>query len=152
MRKDARAMANYNKMTESKFKAIKILLNGGATVKEAAEYMKVSTAVVYMVNKSETLEEYQAYGAERETKRKQTAAMKAKQEAARKAAEKVGAVPAAQMIPQVVEHRQNVQIQATHYMETKLDKCIELLTGISNKLAAIVSDLYGVKEDAKQDH
>ena len=146
-------MANYNKMTQGKYKAIKILLNGGASVKEAAEYMNCSTAVVYAVKNTETLEEYQAFGAEREAKRKQTAAIKAKQEAAKKVAEQVGAVPAVELVkPQVVEHRQNVQIQATHYMETKLDKCIELLTVISNKLAVIVSDLYGVKEDAKPNH
>ena len=145
-------MANYNKMTDSKYKAIKILLNGGASVKEAAEYMKVSTAVVYAVKNSETFEEYIANNAEREARRKQVAAMKAKQAKAQKVAEQVGATPAANLIAQEqptvqkVVHEQRVTIQATHYMMQELQKTNELLAGISRKLATIVEDLYGTKE------
>ena len=36
-------MAIYNKLTESKFKAIKLLLKSGASVKEVMEYMEISS-------------------------------------------------------------------------------------------------------------
>ena len=64
-RKEEMAMADWNKMTESKFKAIKTLLKGGATQKEAAEYMKVSANTAFWVNKAETFEEYVQINASR---------------------------------------------------------------------------------------
>lgn len=128
-------MADWNKMTESKFNAIKTLLKGGATQKEAAEYMKVSPNTAFWVNKAETFEEYLQINASRHLEKRQVAAIKAK-EANKK-------TPA----PQVVEYRQNVTIQATHYMMQKLDETNALLKQISNKLACIVEDLYGKKDD-----
>jgi transposase-like protein len=128
-------MANWNQLTESKFKAIKTLLKGGATQKEAAEYMKVSPNTAFWVNKAETFEEYVQINASRHLEKRQVAAIKAK--------EANKETPA----PQVVEYRQNVTIQATHYMMQKLDETNSLLKQISNKLACIVEDLYGKKDD-----
>ena len=128
-------MANWNQLTESKFKAIKTLLKGGATQKEAAEYMKVSANTAFWVNKAETFEEYVQINASRHLEKRQVAAIKAK-----KANKETTA-------PQVVEYRQNVTIQATHYMMQKLDETNALLKQISNKLACIVEDLYGKKDD-----
>lgn len=128
-------MANWNQLTESKFKAIKTLLKGGATQKEAAEYMKVSPNTAFWVNKAETFEEYLQINASRHLEKRQVAAIKAK--------EANKETPA----PQVVEYRQNVTIQATHYMMQKLDETNALLKQISNKLACIVEDLYGKKDD-----
>jgi transposase-like protein len=128
-------MANWNQLTESKFKAIKTLLKGGATQKEAAEYMKVSPNTAFWVNKAETFEEYVQINASRHLEKRQVAAIKAKEDNKE--------TPA----PQVVEYRQNVTIQATHYMMQKLEETNALLKQISNKLACIVEDLYGKKDD-----
>jgi len=142
-------MANWNKLTEGQFKAIKTLLRGGATQKEAAEYMQVSTNTAFWVSKAETFEEYQHMNAERHLEQKRVSAMKAKQEAAQKVAAEVGAKPASKLAqhtpanPQVVEYRQNVTIQATHYMMQKLEETNSLLKLISNKLAFIVDELCG---------
>ena len=51
-------MANYNRITESKFKAVKTLLKGGASVREIMEYLQVSEPVVYGIKKVDTFEEY----------------------------------------------------------------------------------------------
>lgn len=86
---------------------------------------------------------------------KSKAKMKAKKLAeVQKAAEAVGAVPAAALVPpvpaepavQVIEHRQSVTIQATHYMHELLKEQNDLLKGISAKLAFIVDELCGVKK------
>ena len=132
-------MANWNKLTEGQFKAIKTLLRGGASQKEAAEYMQVSPNTAFWVSKAETFEEYQHINAERHLAHKRVAAIKAK-EAEKTAPQATPAQPAA---PQVVEYRQNVTIQATHYMMQKLEETNNLLKSISNKLAYIVEDLYG---------
>lgn len=132
-------MASWNKLTERQFNAIKTLLKGGASQAEASKYMEVSPNTVYFINKAENFAEYTQIQAERMLNRNQVAAMKAKQEAAKKVAAEVGAVPAAQ----VVEHRQTVTVQATHYMMTEMQKTNELLTAISKKLAFIVQELTG---------
>lgn len=138
-------MANWNKLTENQFNAIKILLRGGATQQEAAEYMQVHVNTVNFINKAETFEEYQHIQAERQLSRnRQVAAMKAREAA--QAAAKVGAVPAstlAQPAEVVKEVRQTVTVQATHYMMQEMQKTNELLKQISSKLAFIVEDLYG---------
>ena len=53
-------MAKYNKMTETKYNAIKLILEGGASYAEAAKYMQVSEATVGRVKSSESFEEYNA--------------------------------------------------------------------------------------------
>lgn len=155
-------MAKYNKMTETKYNAIKLILEGGASYAEAAKYMQVSEATVGRVKSSESFEEYNAMmAAQTLAWKKQRAAIRAKEKAAAekaaKAAEKPqdkpqdtpAAVPqvASQItpaVPQEVKH--TVQVQATRFMEEQMKKQTELLTIICNKLGAIIDDLYGTKE------
>ena len=137
-------MANWDKLTESKFKAVKILLNGGASIKEAAEYMQLSTNTVYLINNADDFEEYQTIRAERDARRKMAIkAKEKKQEEETKAEETKPEEPKPEepkpMNPTVI------RVEATHYMMEELKKTNELLTAISAKLAAIVTDLYGVK-------
>lgn len=130
------------------YDAVKILLESGASKEEIAVMLKIGAVTVGRIKSSQSFEEYKAdrsawYFAQKKA---------AQEKEAKKAAEAAGAVPASQLVPkdeppkQVVEYRQSVTIQATHYMETELKKHTELLTQISNKLAAIIEDLYGVKE------
>lgn len=147
-------MAIYNKLTESKFKAVKILLAGGASVAECAEYMQLGESVVYRIRMTESWEEYNQQTAARMIAEKKRKAEKAaKQAAAKEVADKVGAVPAKELVmPEektaevIKEIRQTVTVQATHYMEEQQRKTNELLTLISAKLAFIVDELCGVKK------
>lgn len=136
-------MANWDKMTESKYRAVKILLKGGASVKESAEFMELSTGTVYLINNTENFADYTQARAERDMNRKKAAAIKAKEKEQEKKEE-----PAAQ----VIEHRQTVTVQATWQMTQEMQKTNELLKQISNKLAYIVDELCGVKTDAKPDN
>lgn len=140
------------KVTPGIFEAIKILFSNGSSANEISKFMKMSTDTVYFIRDAETYDDYKAIMYEKSQKyRNKVKAIKAKE--AKEVAEKVGAVPAVQLAqPQVVEHRQTVQITATHYMMEEMKKTNELLTIISRKLAAIVSDLYGVKDNAQQDN
>ena len=139
-------MANWDKMTESKFRAVKILLKGGASVKEAAEYMQMSTATIYIIKNAENLAEYNAIRTARDSKRKQVAAINAKAKSEpetkpeTKPEQETKSEPAKPVMNPTV-----IKIEATHYMMQELQKTNELLTCISAKLAAIVEDLYGVK-------
>ena len=136
-------MANYNKMTPSKFKAIKIMLNGGATARECAEYMECSTGTVSTVRASETFEEYINNLHARHDKEKPKKKPEKPQTAPAPVKEPE---PAPQQTPvQIVEHRQTVTIQATHYMMQELQRTNEYLKLISNKLAFIVDELCGTK-------
>lgn len=129
-------MANWNKMTEQKFKMTKTFLKGGASVDETAEFMNLSRITVQIINRSENFEEYQTIRAAYDTK--SHAKEKAKKEPAPEETKTVNPT----VNPTVV------RVEATHYMMQELQKTNELLTGISAKLAAIVSDLYGVKNNA----
>ena len=125
------------------------MLNGGATYKETAEYLQVGEGVVYRCKVVDSWEEYLAANAARVLAEK-AKKKEAKAKEAKAVAEKVGAVPAAQIAPpapsQVVEHRQTVQITATHYMTEELREIKDILKCISAKMAVIVADLYGEKE------
>ena len=159
-------MAQGKKITKSIYNCIKTLLAGGATNKEISEYLMLAEETIRMVKKSENYEDYlslsfrlsgayykkmrlekeaaEKKAAEEEAARKEEAAKKAEAE---KVAKEVGAIPASQITaPPVMAGKPiSVTVQATHFMETKLDKCIELLTCICAKLAAIIDDLYGTK-------
>jgi hypothetical protein len=120
-------MANWNKMTESHYNAIKILLENGASIDEAAKYMKCHRNTVLRINKSESFEEYTQIVTEINAKRNQVAAIKAKQE---------------EQKPQ----GQTVTIQANFLMMEEMRKTNELLKLISNKLAFIVDELCGTPQ------
>ena len=109
------------KMNDKLFWAIKTMLAGGATISETAEFFELGHATVSRVKASENMTEYHNI----------LAATCAKQKAQAKPVEPVNA-PATQ----VVEHRQSVTVQATHYMESELRKQTEALELISRKLTA----------------
>lgn len=148
-------MSNQEKfqVTELRFKAIKILLESGSSTVDCAAYMGCGTTTIKRISMCETFADYKQLMAAVAIENK---ARKERQKAAALASTSAPvkpAVPAASPAPvqqeqptQVIEHRQSVTIQATHYMESELKKQTELLTIISKKLAAIIDDLYGVKE------
>jgi len=140
-------MANYTaKITERVFDAVKLLLESGSSKTEIGKYMKLSFMSVSLIEQAETFDEYKAISYEfYKSKKKKMAAVKAKEKAEEPAPEKQE-----QPATQVVEHRQSVTIQATHFMDTKLDKIIELLTIMNNKLGAIIDDLYGTSKGGGQ--
>ena len=127
-------MAIHNMMTESKYNAIKLLLNGGAKHAEAAKYMDVSSATVSRVSVSETFEEYKNMMAAQTLALKQARHNKQAQPETK---------PQDKPAEVVKEVRQSVTIQATHYMEEQQRRTNELLTQISAKLAFIVDELCG---------
>lgn len=137
-------MANFRqgKVTQGVFDAVKICLESGNSVSETAKFMKMAWDTVQLIRDAETLEEYKASAYERTKKFKQVAAIKAKQNTKQevKQEEKTEVKP-----EEPVKNPTVIKIEATHYMMQELQKTNELLTGISAKLAQIVSDLYGVK-------
>lgn len=127
-------MANYNKITESKFSVIKILLNGGASVKEAAKYMGVSDVTVYAIKNAETFVEYKNIAAEKAIARKREIEKNKAQKEQPKAE-----------TPVVTDDRQkggtisaNYQINRIYEVLKRLD---ETMTLVSNKLGFIVDEL-----------
>ena len=123
-------------MTQNLFNCVKRLLKDGASAKEIAEYLDLSTSTIWRVRDSETLEEYDN---NTKVRTAQARAIAAK-----------GRENAAEQTPQQVEHihhhEQSVTVIANHYMAEELRKQTELLTTISNKLAYIVDDLYGTSQ------
>lgn len=124
------------KMDEKLFKAIKIMTAGGATIPEISEYFDVSPATCSRVRAAESFQEYKNMMAAMACKRKP-------QEKAEKPQEQPEEKPQEPQEPpvQVVEHRQNVTLHATHYMECELKKQTEILELISRKLSFIVDQL-----------
>lgn len=139
-------MGRYAKVTESKFKAVKILLASGSTHKECAESMGLSVCTVGVIKRSETYDEYKnitymTSGYYRKKMRKEAETEKV-DNAVEETPEVVEAKTEEQETPaQIVEYRQNVTIQANQYMMEEMRKTNELLTFISNKLAFIVEEL-----------
>lgn len=134
-------MANYRqgKVTQGIFDAVKICLESGNSIEQTAKFMKLSWDVVALIRDAETLMDYKsAMYAKCENRRKKNAAIKAAQE--KKTEQETKPKP-----EEPVKNPTVIKIEATHYMMQELQKTNELLTGISAKLAQIVSDLYGVK-------
>lgn len=133
MEKDRRA-----KVDERLWWAVKTLLKGGSTNKDAAEYFMLSVNTVSRIGCAETYEEYkQIIAAAHAAYKPKKLRLPENPEEKSKPVEQ----PTTQ--PQVVEHRQIVQVQASHYMLTEQQKTNELLQLISNKLAFIVDELCG---------
>lgn len=153
-------MASYNKVTKEKYDVIKILLKGGATVQEAADFVKLSTITIYAVRNSESFEEYEQIAiAKKIERKKRMAAMKAKEyEKKEDPKPEVKQEVKQEVKPEVKPEEPKpvnptvVKIEATHYMMQEMQRTNELLKLISNKLAFIVDELTGVKTNAEQDH
>jgi predicted DNA-binding protein (UPF0251 family) len=121
------------------FNAVKTLVAGGATIAECANYMGISTATVKYIKAAETYEEYRNIIAAVNIRKRE-------RENAKKAAAEAPAPEPAKDEPapvEVKEIRQSVTVQTTHFVETKIDKMIELLKILNNKLGFIVDELTG---------
>ena len=146
-------MAKGVKVTESKFKAIKILLKSGATYAEISESMQVSYCVIGYIKNSDTFEDYRhksyvtSGGYRKKLKKQQEEQEKAAQQNQKKAGESSANEQTEEKQPQIVEHRQTITVQAFHFMLEEQKKTNELLTLISNKLAFIVAELTGTKTE-----
>ena len=103
---------------EKLFKAVKIMIAGGATVAEIKDYFNISDATVYRIRTSETHDEYKNMVA--------AIALDMKNKQKDKPEE---------------QPKQTVIVQATWQMTQEMQKTNELLTLISNKLAYIVEQL-----------
>ena len=122
-------MPGRNKLSLSRFKVIKILIDSGETYKAIADYMDTSESTIALIKKSENYEDYC-----------NSVMLKSKKVAAIKAKEKEkNDKPQEQS---VVSH-QSVTVQATYFMTKELQEIKELLKGISAKLAFVVSELTG---------
>lgn len=125
------ARSGTTKITDGVFNAIKVLLKGGATYDEAAEYMNVSRTSVHRIANSDDYEAYkQNVNAYYFMKKKMAQENSQKKEEQKETEQK-----------QVVEYKQTVTVQATHYMMEELRKQNELLDLISKKLTFIVEQL-----------
>lgn len=133
------------KMTDKLFRAVKIMIAGGATSTEISEYFNISLSSISRVRQAESFQEYRVMQAATYGKRKP-----AKTQDAPKQSEQLNPAapqnppmqqPAPAQQPQVVEHRQTVTIQATHYMMQEMKRTNELLELISRKIAYIVDQL-----------
>ena len=122
------------KIDEKTYNCVKIMLRGGAPHKEIEEYLQVSRATIGRIKSSESFEDYKQIMAAMAIHFRE----KAKQE---KEPEPPEPEEQPKPEPQVIEHRQTVTIQATHYMMEELRRNNELLVQISAKLAFIVDEL-----------
>ena len=129
------------------FDCVKILLQSKTPRAEIEKYTGLGHTAIYRISVSETFQDYKNLLA--------AIALEIREKKAKKVAEKAAAEKKPEPVPepepekpaeqpaQVVEHRQNITIQATYYVSQKLDRIEELLKTISAKLACIIDDLYG---------
>ena len=126
-------------VTLNVYNAIKILLNGGATQKEAAEYMNISLRTANHIANSDSFEDYKQSVKAYNCKRKLEAEKNANKSAEKGGEKKDDIQPSQQEQQKQIVH--NVTVQATHYMMQEMQKTNELLKFISNKLGFIVDEL-----------
>ena len=123
------------KVTQQIFDTVKTLLNSGVSVSNICDMLKISNGVVYTIKLCDDLQGYKQYIKDVNKRSYEKKKKETKKEE-----------PAPEPVQQVIEHRQTVTVQATHYMMEEMKKTNELLTVISRKLAYIVDDLYGSKK------
>ena len=124
-------MGKRTKVTLNLFNAVKLMIEGGAKCAEVCKYMGISAWTFNVIKKSESLDEYKSIVTESYLSRKKIDENTNSNTNVEEQAE--------EKIPAVVH--QSVTVQATHYMMEKLDKIIELLTILNNKVAFIVDEL-----------
>ena len=145
------------KLNEKTFRAVKLMTAGGANIAEIAECFAISSSTVSRIRTSESYEDYCSLRAAEYDQRKQERAEKNRKAvpqlqqpvqpqtygASQTQQSQAYAAPQPAQLPQpqVVEHRQSVTIQATHYMMQEMKKTNELLELISRKLTFIVDQL-----------
>lgn len=126
------------KVTQSVFNCIKTLLAGGASHKECAEYLNLSTITVGRINRAETFEDYKQSLIMAKLHVGKTVSVS---EPEQKPEPEHKPEPERKPEPEAMERKQTIVIQATHYMMEEQKKTNELLTLISNKLSFIVEQL-----------
>ena len=138
-----------SKVDERMWWAVKTLLKGGSTITDAADYFMLSVNTVSRIKQSETYADYkQSLAAMHAQYRKPKLARlpDKKEEPQQEEPKEEPQEEVKPVEPQIIEHRQTVTVQATHYMMTEMQKTNELLTAISAKLAFIVDELCGVSK------
>jgi len=136
------------KVDERLWWAVKTLIKGGSLLKDAADYFGISVNTVGRINQSESYEEYKNIIAANKAayyQKKSRLPEKPVEESKEVRVEAIEPVEKPSEPEKIIEHRQVVQVQASHYMLTEQQKTNELLQLISNKLAFIVDELCGVK-------
>lgn len=128
---------------QTMYDCIKILLKSGATYDEIEKYTKIGKTAIYRVNHTENYVEYRNILAAMAIEAQKKKAQKNQEEQKPTPASKAEPEKPAEQPAQVVEHRQNMIVQTTYYVNQKMDRIEELLKGISAKLACIIDDLYG---------
>ena len=126
------------KIDEKMFRAVKIMLNGGASTQEVVDYLQISAATTGRIRASETFEEYQAILAAMGAKIKAYNAKK-KAEAKQDEAE-VKPVEQPAEKPPVAPTLMN-QAYLNNRVYELMKEQNELLKLLSNKLAYIVDQL-----------
>ena len=126
-------MSRQIKVTEDKYNAVKILLKSGETQKKVGKYMGLAENTVGLIKRSENFEDYR--------NRMLATSVKFRGKDNQQEQKTVPEPEKKEQPAQVVEYRQNVTIQATHYMMEEMRIANETLKLISNKLAFIVEEL-----------
>ena len=133
-------MAYTKKITKGVFDAVKILLQGGASVKEISKYLGISDSTIYVIRDSEKYEEYEQFVAEKCAKRNAARAIKRREEKA--------AQPVEQPDIKQEEHVKESKSPSAFASVYQVNRLIEEMTkqnehlkNISNKLAYIVEQL-----------
>ena len=124
-------MARREFLKEEKYNNIKMMLSTGVFKnKQIAEIMGVSESTISRCSVTENFDDYINYKKKRVERHKELHPGKEqKPEEERKEPK------------EIVEHRQTIVVQASHYMLEEQKKTNELLTLISNKLSFIVDEL-----------
>jgi DNA invertase Pin-like site-specific DNA recombinase len=136
-------MANVKsnvKVTESVFKAVKILLKSGESRKACAEYMGISLHSVERIDRAEDYEDMRNQVNAYYYRRKKQAEEAKRAEEAKKAEEKK--LPP-QSSPIVLPQHKPINGEDSYQLVRLMKEQNELLKIISNKMAFIVEDLCG---------
>ena len=138
-------MGEKRKQVDAKlFSAVKIMLNGGATYQEVAEFLQMGVTTVGRIKNADTYDDFLKNKAANRYMAQQRKLQEKQMEQVAVSAPEAIQTNEPQPV-QVVEHRQTVTIQATHYMMEELKRQTDLLTLIGNKLTAIMEDLGCLK-------
>ena len=138
-------MANV-KVTESVFKAVKILLKSGESRKACAEYMGISLHSVERIDRAEDYEDMRNqvnayyYRRKKQAEEAKRAEEAKKEEEAKKAEEKK--LPP-QSSPIVLPQHRPINGEDSYQLVRLMKEQNELLKLISNKMAFIVDELCG---------
>lgn len=134
------------KLVDAKmFSCVKALLKSGAPYSEIKEYFEISDSTIGRISSADTFQEYKQGMAEAALRWSKNRVEKEKKKEAKQI--EMQLEKQEKPAPQMVEHKQTVVVQATHYMMEEMKKTNELLTLLNAKLAFIVEELTGAGGD-----